>query len=517
MALRTEPQWKDFLLAAGIPDAEATTYATKFVQNRITELSIPELSKEILQDMEITVLGDRMAILAHSKTFGASTPTPPAVSEQAYRPPSANVKPPSIVSDMTHPQFRKVRTDWDVYKKLCRLPAEHVGPQLYNACDDTVQTSIINSTTDFFSLNEEEMLESIEKIVTKHVNPAVHRMNFGNMTQSETQSIQDFHRLLVSNAVDCEFSCPECNVDISYVNIKDQFIRGIYNDSLQTDILAKASQLKTVEDVVKHGEAFQAALRDQTCILSTSNLAQINRMSEYRKGKNNSKFSKPLSEPPQHCNGCGSSSHGIPGTNPRHSHCKAWGTICTNCKRPNHFAAACRHPESKSASSLIAHVQFCEKHQTYSAPNLDELEEIPATLTPEADGATSVTSVTINIFPDSGANICLGGPTQLVELKMDVSQLRPCNKRVKAVGGGLLECHGWIPMKFEVGEYETIRPVFFCEQVDKLYFSKGACKDVNILPQCYPFPMPRNIATSSSSVSSIESKTSDIIAETTTF
>ena len=193
------------------------SYATKFVQNRVTEQSLTELTKEILQELEVAVLGDRMAILAHAKSVGVNAPTVPVIAEQTYRPPSTNAKPPSIVSDMTHPLFRKVCTDWDVYKKLCRLPAEQAGPQLYNACDQTVQTSIINASVDFFSLSETEMLDSIEKIVTKRVNPAVHRMNFHNMMQGETESIQDFHTRLSSTAVDCESTCPECEVEISFV------------------------------------------------------------------------------------------------------------------------------------------------------------------------------------------------------------------------------------------------------------------------------------------------------------
>ena len=54
-------------------------------------------------------------------------------------------------------------------------------------------------------------------------------MNFHNMMQGETESIQDFYTRLTSSAVDCEFSCPECEVDISYVNIKDQFTLGLNN------------------------------------------------------------------------------------------------------------------------------------------------------------------------------------------------------------------------------------------------------------------------------------------------
>ena len=57
----------------------------------------------------------------------------------AYRPPTTAAKLPEITSEMTHAQFRKVETDWDVYKKLTRLPVSQIGPLLYSACDDTVQ------------------------------------------------------------------------------------------------------------------------------------------------------------------------------------------------------------------------------------------------------------------------------------------------------------------------------------------------------------------------------------------
>ena len=42
-----------------------------------------------------------------------------------------------------------------------------------------------------------------------------------------------------------------------------QFIRGFHNDTFQTDILPKASQLKIYEEVIEHAEAFRAALSDQ--------------------------------------------------------------------------------------------------------------------------------------------------------------------------------------------------------------------------------------------------------------
>ena len=76
------------------------------------------------------------------------------------------------------------------------------------------------------------MIEVIEKMITKSVGPAVHRMCFGNLMQSEGESIKDFLMRIRSLAMDCEFSCPACKTDISSINIKDQFICGLHNKTL---------------------------------------------------------------------------------------------------------------------------------------------------------------------------------------------------------------------------------------------------------------------------------------------
>ena len=53
---------------------------------------------------------------------------------------------------------------------------------------------------------------------------------------------------------------------MSTLNIRDQFIRGLNNSNIQTDILSKANQLKTLVDTVNHAKAIESALRDQSQI-----------------------------------------------------------------------------------------------------------------------------------------------------------------------------------------------------------------------------------------------------------
>ena len=383
-------------------------------------------------------------------------------------------------SNMTHPQFRKFLIDWTVYKKITRLPTSECASHLYSTCDESVQNTLINSFPTFLQLPEDQMLKTIESVVTKRANPVVHRMNFGNLTQHDSESIQDFLVRIRTLAIDCELSCPTCSVNISAMHIRDQFIRGLHNVRLQTDILAKADNLKTVEDIVKHAEAFETALRDQSQFQHSADVHAA-RASPYRKQK------QPNFPPNQTCNGCGSKDHGIPGMPPRHSHCPAWGKTCNSCKRPNHMSAVCRQPST--ASGLIAHVKYQTDGDTFTSANA--IQEIQAHLTPDMKGATTVP---LHIFPDSGANICLAGPKQLTHLGLASHQLLPCNKRVKTVGGSILTCTGWIPVKFEIEGHATTQPLFICNKVDRLYFSKQGCIETRILPPRYPQPMANSIS-----------------------
>ena len=63
--------WLKFLAYSKIPEEEAKTYADIFVKNRILDPS--DLTKEILQELGITVLGDIIAILKHAKLISNDT------------------------------------------------------------------------------------------------------------------------------------------------------------------------------------------------------------------------------------------------------------------------------------------------------------------------------------------------------------------------------------------------------------------------------------------------------------
>ncbi|XP_060733462.1 uncharacterized protein C19orf47 homolog isoform X2 [Tachysurus vachellii] len=60
-------EWIQFFKDAGIPPGMAATYAISFVDNRIQKTMLMDLSKDIMMDLGITVIGDIIAILKHAK------------------------------------------------------------------------------------------------------------------------------------------------------------------------------------------------------------------------------------------------------------------------------------------------------------------------------------------------------------------------------------------------------------------------------------------------------------------
>uniref|UniRef100_A0A8C6SE89 Chromosome 19 open reading frame 47 n=1 Tax=Neogobius melanostomus TaxID=47308 RepID=A0A8C6SE89_9GOBI len=64
---RATSEWIQFFKDAGIPASLAVNYAVSFVDNRIQKNMLMDLSKDIMMDLGITVIGDIIAILKHAK------------------------------------------------------------------------------------------------------------------------------------------------------------------------------------------------------------------------------------------------------------------------------------------------------------------------------------------------------------------------------------------------------------------------------------------------------------------
>ena len=193
------------------------------------------------------------------------------------------------------------------------------------------------------------------------------------------------------------------------------------------------------------------------------------------------------------------------------------GKNCLNCKIPNRFACVCRQQsQSDSAQALIASVEYDQDSDTFTTTTtFTSIEEIPSIFSPSLPRHQHINPVKMNVFPDSGASICLAGPQHIAKFNLETHDLIPCYKQVKAVGGSKLTCHGWLPIIFWIGKKPTKQPVYICDKVDRFYFGKKGCVDVNILSQVFLFPMNSSSQTIPSVATINQSVCKDPISQVT--
>lgn len=163
LRLRNEQEWTEYLkTTVGLGEDKSTQYAKLFTDNQFTEEILSELSREILRELGITVLGDVLTILKKCK-LAASTTSSTSESHPIVKPPPPKL--PTLTMETTMPQWRKFQFDWKSFKNITQLPDSQVASQLYTACDETVQMSLIITVPNVFELSEDDLLKEIENIV----------------------------------------------------------------------------------------------------------------------------------------------------------------------------------------------------------------------------------------------------------------------------------------------------------------------------------------------------------------
>ena len=97
--------------------------AKTFHDNRVDVTSAGDLTKDLLKNMQITAVGDIITILKNAK---------PNVKPQSSRSHNTKtlVKVPELHAEITHPDLRKFRIDWEVYKEISNTEPSQIPAQL---------------------------------------------------------------------------------------------------------------------------------------------------------------------------------------------------------------------------------------------------------------------------------------------------------------------------------------------------------------------------------------------------
>lgn len=177
-----------------------------------------------------------------------------------------------------------------------------------------------------------KVLSKFEKYCTPKCNVTYERHQFNTRNQKEGESIDSYVTELRILSKSCEFG------DLSDSLIKDRIVCGVIMDTVRSRLLRETDlTLQKAVDICRAAEASSQQLKvlqTASAGASGSNIDFVRKKSDKNKPMKNTENRPAASQQKQKCGKCGYKHE------PRK--CPAFGKICMNCKKKNHFMRQCR-------------------------------------------------------------------------------------------------------------------------------------------------------------------------------
>ena len=373
--------------------------------------------------------------------------------------------------------FTAWQMQWESYRSLSGLDKESAAKQIQalTLCFSRDTLSIVQNLglTEEQKGSVDETIHAIKRYIDGHINETVERRNFRQRYQHPGEPFDDFLVSLRDLVKTCNF-CSDACVQKS---LRDQIIEGLLDGDTIEALLQEVDL--TLERAISKCRAQEAAKRQRANITDHSeSVAALHEKSRDKRGN------APLTPASPQCPGCGAKPH--PGGR---SQCPAYGQSCHNCQKIGHYAKVCRGKFTRRrdppSPPTVNTLQI--KHHTLS--NIRNVASTdPAPLIPI--NVTSLHgSITIKVLPDSGADISAAGTEILCCLNEHANNLLPSRIIPRAVNGAKMHPLGKLPVKLQLGDKEYCDDFHIYPNIQGALISWKACKQLHILPECYPHPI----------------------------
>ena len=308
------------------------------------------------------------------------------VHSQTARPKPIPVRRPEISAGGTTEGWQYFLTRWRAYSTAVRLVDKDVTIQLLECLDPNLRRDVTRNAvgpTPIEEFTEANLLTAIRALAVREENPKVARVTLSRMIH-RGEPVRSFAASLRGQAEVCMFThkCPGCDRinNQGKQRVADQLCIGLADPVIQEDLMS-------VEETIRFVEVRAAGKRSAISITSpTSPASTINEgvdqeepiNSGYRQRQRSSTPRRPAEptmlhrsqtthtksqqstptqtiqnkgqpiscKPPTNakaiCCFCDRQGHGERSrTAIRHQQCPAFGSNCSACNKPNHYAAMC--------------------------------------------------------------------------------------------------------------------------------------------------------------------------------
>ena len=376
---------------------------------------------------------------------------------------------PSIKLDSTQLQYEQFEFEWKRYKAHYNLSEEDSSTTLFFSCTEEIRQHI-KAKQDLLgasgSWNESDLLSLIKEITTSKTSPIVHLQSFLKMKQESSEKCRDFFRRLQIKASCCNFRCDKCKTNNIEKRVKEMFILGLKNKTIQTHILKTESITPgtPLDVILTEAITLEQSILDQATISDDiqtvlnldevgSSETEVNAIARKPINQNNRQFRKP-------CTFCGTKEHQL---SERSGKCRAFRVKCNFCGIMGHFSKVCRK-KTQAQDSSVAVVESTEMSCFFIGEVSSlHLPIIAKPLSPTAKPAS------VDAFPDTGANICLLGPIHLQLMNISPQQIHQCNHPISVAGGSTMLATGWLRIAIILGEKCSEQKFYFSDKAKRFF------------------------------------------------
>ena len=195
----------------------------------------------------------------------------------------------------------------------------------------------------------EDVFEALERVFRPESNQTLSRFKFRNMKQTSAQTCDSYMSQL-------RLSLPECKYrNDSDELLKDQFIFGLYNKEIQDHLLGEISETDNSVKALYEARKIESKLAQRKMLgIVTPAALSIEAIHRNFKSKSRSQ-SKGFKTHTDYtdCKFCGKSHD--------RGKCPAYGKVCNNCGRKNHFESKCQSTSKTNSERKTKSFLKCGK------------------------------------------------------------------------------------------------------------------------------------------------------------